>query len=567
MNTIKNILGYLILAGIFGVSCKKSELASINTQPGFSTTAPPASLFLNATQNVATNFEAYYDNNRFLYPLAQIFTNSTANPRQVTTNTLTDGNSLSNRFSNFFSTSGLGNYCTDAEREFYIYYSASDQANRISWVPIFRILKAYYAFYVSDVYGSIAYTQGFKAKEGIYRPVFDPQENLFDTLDTQLKAAVASLKTAKASATEITLGNYDQFFGTAADPVTEWIKTANSLRLKIAMRLIKRNPTKLASIANEVLSDNVGVMSSNSDSWLFQPASSYWGGSGNWDPTSLSAKGIKGTIDFMWKNSDPRMRNFYQQNNYSQANINIAIAAGILGAGTTEPARRYVGSYASHDAASAPANSRLQNTVIVNNTLTLDTLSTIQDRLISPYNNGGSGSGTFILLSYADVCLMRAELAARSITTENAQILYVSGITASINMYDAIASLAKVYNYTTLSSAEISTYLAAPNVVYNPSNALAQIIEQEYINYFLQPNEAWALVKRTGMPNATTDLVYETFMIGGSLAPYPRRATLSNPSQSDDNYANEIAALTGMEADPSFGVPGDNSGRIWWDMP
>jgi hypothetical protein len=54
-------------------------------------------------------------------------------------------------------------------------------------------------------------------------------------------------------------------------------------------------------------------------------------------------------------------------------------------------------------------------------------------------------------------------------------------------------------------------------------------------------------------------------MINGKLAPYPRRATLQYPSQADDNYANEKAAIDAMVADPNFGVPGDNTGRVWWD--
>ena len=315
-------------------------------------------------------------------------------------------------------------------------------------------------------------------------------------------------------------------------------------------------------------------MASNDDSWLFQPNNTYTGGSGgNWDPFSAGGggKGIKGTIDFMWNNTDPRIRLFYQQNNYSQANINTAIAAGVLGAGTTEPTRRYVGSYASPDAANATANSRLQSTIKVNDALTLDTLSQIQDRLISPGNShtsgvNGTGSATFILISYADVCFMRAELAARGITTDNAATQYNAGVAASISMYDAIAALAQVYNYKTVDPAEITSYLASTDVAYNSANALAQIIEQEYINYFLQPNEAWALIKRTGLPNASTPLVYETFRINGSVAPYPRRATLQLPSEANDNYVNQKAAIDAMVADPNFGVPGDNTGRVWWDM-
>ena len=574
MKKLQYIIGFFTLLSMTQLSCTKKELAKLNTDPDILASAPPAGLFLSATLYTQNSFEYYYDLNRFIFPISQIFTNSS---KGVSSNTLTEGNTLQYRYNDFYSastTNGVGNYLTDAERQFKK-LTAAQQAARTSWIPIFHILKAYYAFYVSDVYGSVAYTQAFQAKEGILQPTYNSQQELFDTLDLQLKAAVATLKTAAASSSETQLGSYDLYFGTKADEITKWIKAANSLRLKIAMRLMKRDAAKMASIATEVLSDAVGVMASNDDNWLFTPNNSYTGGAaGNWDPFSSGGggKGIKGTIDFMWNNTDPRIHLLYKYNNYTQANINTAIAAGKLSAGTTEPTRRYVGSYASFDAANASANSRLQNTVSVNGSLTLDTLSSIQDRLISPGNkdssgSNGTGSATFILISYADVCLMRAELAARGVTSDNTQTWYEAGITASIGMYDAIATQAKVtgWGYKAAGSTETTAYLASTDVAYNSAKALEQITTQEYINYFLQPNEAWALVKRTGYPNASTTLVYETFMVNGSTAPYPRRATINYPSESSDNYANQKAAIDAMAADADFGVPADNTGRVWWD--
>ncbi len=574
MKNIRYIIGFAALLSLVELSCTKKELAKLNTDPDILGSAPPPALFLSATLYTQNSFEYFYDLNRFIFPVAQIFTNS---GHRVSASTLTEGNSLQYRYNDFFSatptatpTNGAGNYLTDAERQFDT-LAADVRAARASWVPIFHIVKAYYAFYVSDVYGSIAYTQAFKAKEGILRPVYDPQQALFDTLDAQLKSAVAALKAANASSSQVFLGSYDLYYGDKADVLLKWIKAANSLRLKIAMRLMKRDATKMASIANEVLSDNVGVMASNDDNWLFQPNTAYTGGSGgNWDPLGTGgAKGIKGTIDFMWNNSDPRIHMFYKVNNYTQANINVAIDSGLLAHGTTQPVRRYVGSYASQ----GPANSRLDSTHKVNGSITLDTLSTIQDRFINPGNkdslgNNGTGHTTFILLSYADVCFMRAELAARGVTAENAQTLYEAGITASINMYNDIAATSKViqWGFRSASSTEITNYLTAPDVKYNAGKALEQITTQAYINYFLQPNEAWALYKRTGYPNTSTALVYETFTLaGGAAAPYPRRATINYPLESDDNYANKKAAIDAMVTDPDFGVPADNTGRVWWD--
>src|SRR5580698_6420317 len=116
MLSIKSIkIIFCIVAGIsFFTSCTKSDLAKINTvntDLSNLSTAPPAALFLQATNASQSSVEYFYDLNRFIFPLSQIFTNSATG---VTKNTLTDGNSISNRYYNFFNTNGVGNYCTDA---------------------------------------------------------------------------------------------------------------------------------------------------------------------------------------------------------------------------------------------------------------------------------------------------------------------------------------------------------------------------------------------------------------------------------------------------------------------
>jgi hypothetical protein len=125
-----------------------------------------------------------------------------------------------------------------------------------------------------------------------------------------------------------------------------------------------------------------------------------------------------------------------------------------------------------------------------------------------------------------------------------------------------------VVDYAAVTPAEITAYLNHPTVRYTPARALEQIAIQNYINYFKQPNEAWAGFKRTGMPNRTTALANEDILINGSVFQIARRAVIGNPSPTDLNFANKQAALDAMKADPNFGSDNlDPRGRIWWDMP
>ncbi len=415
---------------------------------------------------------------------------------------------------------------------------ADEQAKRVYEASIASIFKAYYAFYVSDINGSIPYSQAFQARYGgTLTPVYDPQQNLFDTLNLQIKQAVATLETPQG-VTQTLFGAKDPFYGSTADEVGEWIKAGNALRLKIAMRLMKRSPDKLKSIATEVLAD-AHQMSSVDDTWVLLVGPSYANGTGNYNPNGFVAS--KPMVDFFTAHGDPRLRIYYRQNKDGN----------------------YVGSYTNPDVSHLPANAPLYSVA--------DTLSPLQHRLFAPnYDEGdgngvGSGVGFFPFLTYAEYCFIRAELGARTITSDNASEWYTKGVTASITFYDQRAKAAQISGYTAVTPTEISDYLASPGVAFDANKAIDQIVCQAYIDFYRQPSEAWAWWKRTGYPNTTSTLAWEPLSSNGSPLTLPRRAPITALPETDANYANQQAAFAEMQQDPGYGSPQDPFGRVWWD--
>ena len=272
----------------------------------------------------------------------------------------------------------------------------------------------------------------------------------------------------------------------------------------------------------------------------------------------------------MWNNSDPRIRLFYQQNNYSQANIDEGITAGVLGAGTTEQSRRYIGAVISPDSSAGKYKSWFQ-TKKVSDALTLDTVSYLQYRMWQPAfasstGSAGTGSSFFPVITYAEYCFMRAEAIVKGYSSGDAEEWYNNGVTASIEFYDNAGKKAKLEGYTDLGATEIADYLNSPDVKYDASKALEQIAIQAYINFYKEPNEAWALYKRTGMPNKNTALANEDIVVDGGVKDVPRRASINIPLPTDRDFETRGAALDAMKADPDFGTsPSDMFGRIWWD--
>lgn len=543
---------------VLAASCKKADFVKDNTNPETLYTIDPEKQFLNAVLQIhGQDFEAYYDYYRRIMFWMQMSTDQAGNSKTL----VSDIGNFNQRYNIFFPT--LGAQIEDLKHLISLKPPA-EQAKYVYMSNIAEILKIYYAFYVSDINGSIPYTQAFQGRYGgTTTPEYQTQQELFNLWTSSLKDIVTTLK-ASQPVEQVSLGVNDLYF---QGDVTKWVRAANALRLRIALRLTKRDENTAKSIVADVIADGE-QMQSNDDSWAFRGSSSFATSGSNWDVTTFHAP--RPTVDFMVKNSDPRLRDFYEKNNYTQANLETAIANGVYKPGTPWHPQQYVGAPISPDSAQGNYKSWFTTKTVPNTnpTLVLDTISYLKRRLWTPDYNGGTGVVTMPVITYADYCFMRAEIAAKGYVTTGgtAEEWYNKGVEASIRFYDDAAQKAGVENYMMVTNDEITAYLNAPDVKFNASKALEQIAIQSYINFYKQPNEAWAVYKRTGMPNSTTALANENIVIDGTVKAIPRRAALALPASTDPNYSNKQAALDQMASDAGFGQgPTDVFGRVWWD--
>jgi hypothetical protein len=517
-------------------SCKKSAFVKDNINPGTLQTVDPGAQFMYACAHTPNDNEAYYDFYRDIMPWLQY---TTAGGGNVSGFESPASSHFNNRYNNFYTNVGLAlsdvPYLVEA-------LDSSERPGRVYELAINSIFKAYYGWYVSDISGDIPYSQAFEARYGgTLTPVYDVQQNLFDSLDLQVKAAVATLESSP-SASQVLYGADDLFYGGSGNEVMAWIKAGNALRLKMATRLMKANPSGMTAIVQEVLADP-NQMSSNTDSWVLEVGPNYADWQGNYNPSGFLAS--KAMVNFMNQYSDPREPVFYRLNSNGA----------------------YVGSVASPDSARTPYWQAIY-------TASDTPVSLLQHRLWTPnYNEAdgyglGTGNGYFPILTYPEYCFIRADLGARGYTTDNAGNWYTAGVTASIQEYDAWASAAGVTHYVPVTTGQISNYLGLPGITFNAARATEQIACQAYIEFFKQPAEGWAWWKRTGYPSTTSVLAWEPLIDNGSTATIARRAPLVPLPSSDANYANQQAAFKDMSGSPNWGATPDNSfGRVWWDMP
>ena len=110
---------------------------------------------------------------------------------------------------------------------------------------------------VTDAFGAIPYTQ--IGEDGKVTVPYDSQEEVYNAFFNELDEAIATL-------TE----NQDVPFVLTADyvysgNVQQWLKFANSLKLRLALRIAYANPTKAKEMAESAVKQEIGVIENNAD--------------------------------------------------------------------------------------------------------------------------------------------------------------------------------------------------------------------------------------------------------------------------------------------------------------
>ena len=126
----------------------------------------------------------------------------------------------------------------------------------INLQAIARILKVWAVSKLTDTYGDVPYSESCLPQEqAIYNPKYDTQQSIYQDLFKELKEAAAQMDESKES-----YGSADLIYG---GDVVKWRKLANSLRLRLALRVRFVD----ANLASEQLSDltEAGLMATLDD--------------------------------------------------------------------------------------------------------------------------------------------------------------------------------------------------------------------------------------------------------------------------------------------------------------
>src|SRR5690606_25563651 len=141
-----------------------------------------------------------------------------------------------------------------------------EDTDRTNLMNMIRIWKAQVVMGLVDNYGDVPYEEAGKAIiDGIFSPVYDDEEAIYESLYREITDAVSKLDpSADYVSSDLFYGEHGSIStGSAADQTAKWKKLGYSLLLRLGMRYSKINPDKARSIVQEAF--NGGVMTSNDD--------------------------------------------------------------------------------------------------------------------------------------------------------------------------------------------------------------------------------------------------------------------------------------------------------------
>lgn len=437
---------YIIFFSIFiatsaFLSGCKDELSDINKNPNEATVPQPAYL-LTSTIKVASDQYWGITNNMgssLLFVQHWAMVQYTDPDRYVFT-----PNSFTSGWSNWYAT------CIAQLKTINSLGEASGNSN---YQGVSLVLRSWIYSLLTETYGDIPYSQANSINEYL-TPVYDSQEDVYKGLLNDLKQAQTLLKVdGPAISGDIIYSG----------SIIKWKKFANSLRLRLALRIADRLPATTQAVINEIQQEGSGYISSNAENAKLDYQDAPYQ-----NPVYLSFftrqdyRISKTIVDKLFELNDPRLP--------------------VYAAPTTIPSTQlYVG---------------------LPNGLTTSEASNIGfDNVSLPGAYFTAVKAPAVIISYAEVLFFLAEASSRGYVQDDAATLYQNAIRASLAQYG-------------IGTNATEQYLSQASVTFNPANYKKSIGEQKWIALFGQGIEAFSEWRRLDYPQLTPA---KTGVLGGKM--------------------------------------------------
>jgi hypothetical protein len=371
----------------------------------------------------------------------------------------------------------------------------------------------------TDYWGPIPYSE---VGNGAKTVNYDSQEAIYKDFFALLKKSTEDLAKFKG---QNVFSNNDQIYNGSVD---KWILFANTMRLRLALRVSKVDPA-LAKSEGEAAAAG-GLMAVNADDAFLKVTTNSLNPMAQttaWNEFRMSA-----AMESVLKGfADPRMQRFY---------------APVAGSTTNFKGLR--NGYPQADLGQAEnspnGNSNVATAFLPDNMFT------------TPY----------LIMNAAEAHFLKAEAALKgwNVGTGTAKDFYTAGINASMRQW-GITDAAAITAYTNGTTAPIALNdkvktpaLSDITVRWSDdaSKNLEQVITQKWIALYPNGHEAWAEYRRTGFPKLYPRIASDNVDV-------PANAVVRRtPFTIGEQNTNANGLKTGLA---KLGGPDNATTRLWWD--
>ena len=455
------------------------------------------------------------------------------------------------------------------------------------------VLAIYGAIYAIDINGDIQYTEAAQYRNGgTLTPKYDTVEELYNLFVTELDDYIKTFQ----DNTQVVVGKQDIIYG---GNLAKWAKLANTLKLKVAVRLYNNNPSKAGEIAKGVVSNSAGYIDSMEDAFIFHKADKDTGGdlayqTGNSLSGYMSGSSEK-VVKYMVDSRDPRVRFFYTKNGFNSLiikefikegktddlppyvldNINLDADGNFVSYKLSEPWNRYYGrplvwemsaEYNAMKGIYFDYTDRYQLTVGTTNK-SYSIFSGLSEEMVRgrvdftlPTIPGGPVKQDTedvpwwgMYLGAGETNLYLAELAQLGAISGNAKSYYERGVELSVKEWDFVAGKNKIPYYGTtydydplevsieLKDGEVAAMLATDGAKWDGS--IEKIYLQQLMNFTMMPNEMFVTARRSGYPKVGSKYLPFTEFAKFQRAGIPRRFEFTEPLPTDIMHDIRLANL------------------------
>ncbi len=396
-----------------------------------------------------------------------------------------------------------------------------------AWAIILKVLTMHR---ISDIFGPIVYTN-FGKINADGSVTYDSQQDAYNAFFKDLDDAQAKLQPyAENANAPKAFARFDLVYG---GNYLKWMKFLNSLRLRLALRIVKADPAKAKLEGEKALTNTFGLLADNGDDFIIDsrtitnPLNTI---SASWNDIRMAAP----MESFLVGYNDPRLPVYFRPSNDPDA----------------------FGQYKG-----------MRNGIEL---LDRDTYAKFSQL-------GNLGTKT-PMMSSAEVSFLKAEAKLRGWNTPgvaSVQAAYETGIQLSLSQWGVGSQFDGYKNSTAKPIPYVdpkksannvpagSPYLSTVSPKWNDAGTteekLEQIITQKWLAIYPESVEAWSEFRRTGYPKLFPVVINNS----NGVIPngkFIRRINfvISERETNQAGYQDAVQKLGGP----------DNIGtRVWWDKP